>query len=424
MLSGPPPTIQLFPQPDFQPSASPVVDDASAPVLLPLRPVTHARVLHVINGEHYSGAERVQDLLAERLPDEGVTADLVAIKPGRFGEVRQSQSRLTNLPMRGRVDLKVVRGLKQLVARHQYQILHAHTPRTALVTAIVARSLGMPWVYHVHSPVSRDSQRRMLNFMNGWVERFCLRSATRVIAVSPSLVPYMRQRGVDPARLVCVPNGVPSAERPRHWNFDHTPLTFGMVALFRPRKGTEVMLEAAAAAVSRGTDVEVRLIGGFETVEYKRQITALVEKLGISERTHFVGFTTNVAGELAKLDAMVLPSLYGEGLPMVVLEAMAAGVPVIASRVEGSATAIVHRESGLLVEPGSVSQLAEALEECAAGEVDLRALAHQARSRHAEQFSDVAMARGVAAVYRELLAEVEASQGKPYSRARDSRNSS
>ena len=108
--------------------------------------------------------------------------------------------------------------------------------------------------------------------------------------------------------------------------------------------------------------------------------------------------------ELAKINVFVLPSLFGEGLPMVVLEAMAAGLPVVASRVEGVPEAVAHRETGLLVEPGSVSQLAAAIEEIVSGDVDYAALSRGARRRHAAQFSDTTMAAGVAAVYRDVLA--------------------
>jgi glycosyltransferase involved in cell wall biosynthesis len=99
-----------------------------------------------------------------------------------------------------------------------------------------------------------------------------------------------------------------------------------------------------------------------------------------------------------------LPSLFGEGLPMVVLEAMAAGLPVVASRVEGVPAAVVHRETGLLVEPDSVSQLAQAIEEVVTGGVDYGTLSRGARARHAEAFSDTTMAAGVANVYRAVLA--------------------
>lgn len=406
-MSNSPPLIQLYPEPEQDVAVLDI--EQEAPTLLPLHPVASARVLHVINGEHYSGAERVQDLLAARLPDEGITADLVALKPGLFAEARRSSARLSTLPMRGRLDFRVVGQLKQLVQRHNYQILHAHTPRTALVSAIAARALHMPWVYHVHSPVSRDSGRGLQNRINSWVERFSLRSATRVIVVSPTLEPYMRGRGVSVDRLVCVPNGVPVVQQKgptnRDANQDKDSFEIGMVALFRPRKGTEVLIDAVAEVLSRGCDVRLKLVGGFETPEYQQQITQQIAQRNISASVQFTGFTTDVASQLGSLNAMALPSLYGEGLPMVVLEAMAAGVPVIASRVEGTGAAIEHGVSGLLVEPNNAGELSNAIEQLVNGARDARALAAQARVRHAERFSDIAMARGVATVYRQLLEE-------------------
>ena len=423
-MSGSPPTIHLFPTEVLSTEArekpSQRLASDEQPVLLPLRPPITTRVLHVINGEHYSGAERVQDLLAMQLANEGFGVDFAALKSGKFGEVRKSKVRLVPLKMRSRLDFRAVGGIKQLVHQHGYRILHAHTPRTALVTAIAARSLGVPWVYHVHSPVSRDSDRYWQNRINSWVEKFCLKNASRVVVVSPSLEPYMIERGVPASKIIVIPNGVPVCENVEERAPRTGPLVVGMVALFRPRKGTEVLLESLAAALSLGHDVRVRLIGGFETPEYEKQIRAKVEKLGIADQVEFTGFTTNVAGELAKLDVMVLPSLYGEGLPMVVLEAMAAGVPVIASHVEGASTAIEHRESGLLVEAGSVSQLTDAIGEFASGAIDCESLARCARERHREQFSDVAMARGMASVYHEMLEEVAVDQ----SAARDSRSNS
>ena len=134
--------------------------------------------------------------------------------------------------------------------------------------------------------------------------------------------------------------------------------TLGAVALFRPRKGIEVLLEALAMLRSRNVNVRLRAVGGFETPLYKADVLGLAERLDLAEAIDWIGFTRNVNRELAKIDLFVLPSLFGEGLPMVVLEAMAAGLPVVASRVEGVPEAVVHRETGLLVEPGSVSQLA------------------------------------------------------------------
>lgn len=401
-MSGPSPIIDTSACPTLPNESTLPTGNAGKPS--PAAGQKLARVLHVINGEHYSGAERVQDLLALRLPECGYLADLAALIPGKFGDVRRSlNARLTELNMRGRFDFRVVGRIKNLVRKHDYQLLHAHTPRTALVSAIAARSLGLPWIYHVHSPVSRDSGRVLQNRINGVVERICLASAARIVVVSPSLVPYMQQRGVSDDRLVCVPNGVPASESPRGPHPVRDELIVGMIALFRPRKGTEVLLEALANLLSRGRNVRVKLIGGFETPEYEQQIEQLALKLGILNHVEFTGFTSDVPGELNQLDITVLPSLYGEGLPMVVLEAMAAGVPVVASDVEGASAAIEHRHSGLLTEPGSVSQLATSVERFITGEVDHSEIAAAAMRRHTERFSDLAMAKGVADVYANLL---------------------
>jgi glycosyltransferase involved in cell wall biosynthesis len=132
-------------------------------------------------------------------------------------------------------------------------------------------------------------------------------------------------------------------------------------------------------------------------------VRALIARLGVGDAITWTGFVTNIAGELARIDALVLPSLFGEGLPMVVLEAMAAGVPVIASDVEGVPEAIVDREDGLLVQPGDAASLAAAIDELTSGLVDYPTLSRNAQARHAERFSAETMAGNVAAVYDQVL---------------------
>jgi glycosyltransferase involved in cell wall biosynthesis len=100
---------------------------------------------------------------------------------------------------------------------------------------------------------------------------------------------------------------------------------------------------------------------------------------------------------------MLLPSLYGEGLPMVVLEAMAAGLPVVATAVEGTPEAIRNGIDGLLAEPASATDLAFQIERLVTGKIDWNSCANSARSRHAKSFSDWTMSRGVASVYRQVI---------------------
>ena len=139
----------------------------------------------------------------------------------------------------------------------------------------------------------------------------------RMPAVSPSLVRYMVARGFAAERVVCVPNGVPTNLAA----VDRTPplgtWTLGTVALFRPRKGVEVLLEALAAVRSWGLDVRLRAVGGFETLAYETAILGLADRLGVTSAIDWTGFTRDVNAELAKIDLFVLPSLFGEGLPIV-----------------------------------------------------------------------------------------------------------
>ena len=366
----------------------------------------NVRVLHVINGEHYSGAERVQDLLAARLPELGFDVGFACVKPGVFAHKRAFQSApVFDVPMRNRFDLRCVKRLVEIIRRHDYRIVHAHTPRSALVGRIAARIAGVPLVYHVHSPARRDTTRGLRNWINAVSERLTVSGAARLIAVSHSLGEHMQREKFRPERIAVVPNGVPRVADVPLRTTPHGIWQLGTVALFRPRKGIEVLLEALALLEARGMRVGLRAVGGFECPDYMRQTMNLAAKLGISGRVQWIGFTNNVAAELEKMDLFVLPSLFGEGLPMVVLEAMAAGVPVVASRVEGVPEAVRHGIDGVLAEPGSPNALADAIARVITGHYNWQALRESALERHAEHFSDLSMARGVARAYREVLAE-------------------
>ena len=133
------------------------------------------------------------------------------------------------------------------------------------------------------------------------------------------------------------------------------------MALFRPRKGTEVLLEALAVLKQEGVNVRLRAVGPFETPEYENDIMQKVAELGVGDMIDWMGFQTDVNQQLRAMDLFVLPSLYGEGLPMVVLESMANAVPVVASRVEGIPEAVRDGVDGLIFEPADANDLANKL---------------------------------------------------------------
>jgi glycosyltransferase involved in cell wall biosynthesis len=363
-------------------------------------------VLHVINGEFYSGAERVQDLLATALRAEGFEVGFACVKPGDFPCRRHDRrAPLHSLPMRSRLDLRVAVQLATVVREHGYRIVHAHTPRSALVGRLAALRAGVPFVYHVHSPTCRDSTQRLRNRLNSLIERLSLWRSNHLITVSSSLECHMRRLGYSPHTLTVVRNGVPASSVRRSPQRPEGEWMLGVVALFRPRKGLESLLEAIAILRNQDLPVRLRAIGGFESEHYRASLLERTQQLGIGDAIDWPGFCADVNCELAHLDLLVLPSLFGEGLPMVILEAMACGVPVVATRVEGVPEAVDDGVQGVLVRPQDAADLARGIARVVQGEMDWSALQRQAIAHHGAHFSDRSMAAGVAAVYRRALAQ-------------------
>lgn len=360
-------------------------------------------VLHLVNGEFYAGAERVQDLLALRLPEFGYSIGFVCLKEGIFPENRlASEVPLKTFAMRSSVDLRWVPRLAKLIREDGYRLIHTHTVRGALLGQLASAMSGVPMVHHVHSPTDEDTENRFRNLRNSLVEKASLGRARKLLPVSSSLCDYLLDRGYrkDDLRLVC--NGVPVQDVCRGERSPDEPFTVGTVALFRPRKGLEVLLDAISLLANDGLEVGLHAVGPFETDDYRQHILDRVRKLGLQSRVHWTGFTEDVTAEFRNMHAFVLPSLFGEGMPMVVLEAMAAGVPVISTRVEGIPQAIRDGREGLIVEPNNADALAASIRRIAIGEIDPASLGDAGRQRQQQQFSDVAMARAVSEVYDEL----------------------
>lgn len=364
------------------------------------------RVLHVINGEDYAGAERVQDVLALQLRRHGFEVGFACIKPGRFAAMRQArEAPLFEVRMRSRFDLLAVWKLSRLIRRSGYALVHTHTPRAALVGCPAAALAGVPVVHHMHSQTSCEIGQRWLTLMNAAVERISVYRAHSLIPVSASLERHMLGKGYPRAKFRLVPNGVatrgelrPLREKPAAW-------TVGALALFRPRKGLEVLLDALARLRAQGAPVRLRAVGRFQSAEYEQQIARRTAELGLQDAVDWIGFRQDVLHELSQMDLFVLPSLISEAMPMSILEAMSIGVPVIGTRVDGITDLIRDGENGALVEPGDAEDLARtiaALISCAATRSRLRTAAQRSQR---EMYSDESMAAGVADVYREVLAQ-------------------
>lgn len=375
-------------------------------------PGTPVKVLHLINGEFYAGAERVQELLAGRLPGSGYAVSFVCLKQGVFqADLEAGPFESRTLAMRSKIDL--LRVARQ-VARHardtDCRLIHTHTVRGAVVGALASMLSGLPMVHHVHSPAARDTTRRVSNLINTWAERLVLSRAATLIPVSRSLADYLREQGYPAQALHPIPNGVAVNEHEVRGTRQPV-LTVGTVALFRPRKGIEVLLRALARLVDQGYELKLVAVGGFETPDYQETVLELCRGLGLGDRVEWRGFRQDVPAELERMDLFVLPSLFGEGMPMVVLEAMAVGLPVVATRVEGIPEVIRDGREGRLVAAGDAESLADAIGEFARQPELLDTMGSAGRRRQQSDFSDVAMAARLGDVYDRVLGRKRAAAG-------------
>jgi glycosyltransferase involved in cell wall biosynthesis len=357
------------------------------------------KVLHIINGEFFAGAERVQDLLAARLPHFDYEVVFVTLKAGEFASHYKSEAPLYAIEMRSQSDLSPVSEICDLIEREGISLIHSHTVRSALIAMCCSYKTAIPMVHHVHSPADDDTESRLRNIRNSLTERIALHRAKRLLPVSDSLVHYVSKRGYAAHKVHAVYNGVPVQTLSQN---DNEPPVICCVALMRPRKGIDCLIEAFAS-LREHCNAKLQLVGPFETPEYEKQIRQQCDALNLGDSIEFTGFCEDVNAQLAQADVFCLPSLYGEGMPMVILEAMAAGLPIVSTDVEGIPEQVRSGTDGILVQPGDSAALADALVLMCNDASKRNEMGAQARDRQQQFFSDLSMARSTADVYNSIL---------------------
>jgi glycosyltransferase involved in cell wall biosynthesis len=179
----------------------------------------------------------------------------------------------------------------------------------------------------------------------------------------------------------------------------------GSVGWLTPVKGHPILLEAFAKVRRDNPDLQLVIIG---SGSLREPILTRARNLGISEAVHLLDVRADIPDCLSAMDLFVLPSL-NEGMGRALVEAMAAGRPVIASRVGGIPAIVDHRKNGLLVTAGDADALADAIAELLANPAWSRELAEAARKRIDPSFGVAAMVHAVEVVYAEALQERSAS---------------
>jgi glycosyltransferase involved in cell wall biosynthesis len=372
------------------------------------------RLLLVVDSLEVGGAERQVVELAVALQRSGhqvtVACSVAGDLSGVLEEVGIPVRPLLDRLVKRRLSLAYALRLRRLLRRERSDLVHAHIYASAVAAAIATLGTGIPLVITEHTEASWQTWRARQ------VSRWVYRRVERIIAVSTPIRRRLVERdGVHPDIITIVPNAVVSASEARPEGPPELPAGLrerqlvGVVARLQPEKGVANFLKAAARVVQVFPRAHFVIAGDGPL---RQELVALAEDLGLRDRVHFLGFRSDASALMKSLDVLVVPSLT-EGSPLVTLEAMAAGTPIVASAVGGIPDQVRHGKEGLLVPPGDTGAIGDAILDLLRHPARARRLGEAGRRRVASRFSHATMVRQIKDVYLDVLGQPVAQSTAP-----------
>jgi glycosyltransferase involved in cell wall biosynthesis len=364
------------------------------------------RIAHLVTGGELAGGQVVALELAIAAREAGHDALFVSPTPGDLVDRAAAEGFTTELvDVRRTTRLRGAVQLTRLLKRRNVDVLHTHVHVAASVLGrIAARLVGVDVISHLHIEnhfrPSRLARAPLVGLDNA-TARLC----ARLIAVSDATRLSFERQGFPSRLLETVHNGVdaaavrsaPPVALRAELGIPDGDLLLVHVGRLAPVKGQRELIEALRRL--KRDDVHAVFLG--RDVEQGGAFGAELERLAEGLNVRLVGFCAHAAAALGEADALVLPS-WIEGFPLVVLEAMAQGKPVVATAVGGTPEAVVDDETGLLVSPHDVPALSGALERLLGDETLRRRLGEAGRKRVEAHFPASAMTRRILEIYDEL----------------------
>jgi len=355
------------------------------------------RVLQVINSLVVGGAEQLLVTLAQHIDRDHYDLRVCSLAPFADTPI-ESDLRALDIPLYSVAvevghDARHVASLAALVRRHNVDVLHTHLAYANTIGALAGALTRRPVVATLHNVRSVHDRYNKHGWLKQELQTQMLRRGVRtVIACAPEVeVVATGELGLPARTVVGVPNGIDTdaiarvdpavvaACRTELLGDAAGPLLVSVGNLL-PAKGHVHLIEAARVLAPRFPGLRVAIIGRPE--EAAPAVRAAIVESGLDGRVLLAGQRRDVAALLAAADLFVLPSLW-EGLPLALLEAMAAGTPVVATAVGGTPRVVEDGVTGRLAPPGDAAGLAAAISETLADPKGARrmALAGQAHVR-------------------------------------------
>jgi glycosyltransferase involved in cell wall biosynthesis len=287
-------------------------------------------------------------------------------------------------------------------------VLHSHGYKGNILFGFIPRALRkIPMVSTLHGWTWSGGFSRMLLYE--WFDSLSFSCIDRVILVNAAMKDHPRLKNRHGLSLEVVPNGIPvhadvPSDTPDSLNqtildFCRRSFTIGAIGRLSPEKGFLLLIEVVAALVARGADIQLVILG---EGGLRNGLEEAVRKYGIENRVLMPGYVPDAKRYLPLFNLFAMPSLT-EGLPMVLLEAMHASVPIVATKVGGIPEVLKDGKCGILVDPGSHESLALALQTALNNPNEAAERVTAAHQRVLADYSSSAMASKYQKIYRDVL---------------------
>ena len=307
------------------------------------------------------------------------------------------------LSQRRRYDPALLRQVSNIIRHHSVSILQSHGYKSALIAWSFRRITGIPWVAMAEGYTSENRRMALYNRLDRWL----LRRADRVVAVSRATSEFLQAYGISAERMTVIPNAIDASDyqldTDRHtlrkaWRIHPDDMLVGVIGRFSPEKGQSVFIRSFKNVLNQVPRAHAVLIG--EGLE-EASLRAIVHSEGLEEHVHFAGYHCAMSPVFAALDLVVVPSL-NEGIPLVVSEALLHSKPIVSTRAGGIPEVLTGELARWLVRAGDVEALAMAQVEALQNK-SLRIEFGEAGACHVfRHFSSSRRAEHMLAVYRQV----------------------
>lgn len=363
--------------------------------------------LLTVDGQHHDYGDEVILLTGPGLGPEGSLMDRARARGLRVELVPELRRNLH--PWR---DWCSWRSLLKFLRSHRPDILHTHSSKAGILGRAAGARLGIPVVHTIHGASFHYGQSPVAWRVYRAAERWAGPRTDHFISVCDAMTSHYVEAGIAPAeRFTTIYSGMDvepflaadasRAEVRRQFGFADDEVVVGKIARLFPLKGHEFLLRAAPAIIAGNPKIRFLLVGdGILQEEFRRQIAAD----GLTEYFRFAGLVppSEVSRLIGGMDIVAHTSLW-EGLARVLPQALLSGKPVISYRIDGAPEVVLPDETGILLPPGSVEELASAVLRLAADSELRHRFGRTGRERFTDRFRHQTMTRQIREVYQSVL---------------------